>query len=205
MNNIVNQKDIEKLLVIDAVFTIIHNQYGPPPDWNRPQGFISLSRIILEQQVSLQSANAHFNKLNSYLPAFTPEEIVKLSDEEMRKCQISRQKSLYLRDLSQAILKGSIDLAGFPNLPLTNVRIQLKNIKGIGDWTVDIYQMFCLQVKDIFPSGDIAVVTTIKELTGVASKEEILAYSEKWKPLRSLATFFMWHYYLCKRKRNSVL
>jgi DNA-3-methyladenine glycosylase II len=205
MNNIVNQKDINKLLKADVVFSGIHNQYGSPPDWSRPPGFISLSRIILEQQVSLQSANAHFNKLNDFLSEFVPEEIVKLSDEEMRKCQISRQKSKYLRELSQAILKGSIDLASLPNLPLANVRTQLKTIKGIGDWTVDIYQMFCLQAKDIFPSGDIAVVTTIKELTGLASKEEILACSEKWMPLRSLATFYLWHYYLCKRNRNSIL
>ncbi|MEI7527095.1 MAG: hypothetical protein WCJ95_22285, partial [Mariniphaga sp.] len=93
MNPIVNQHDIAKLLKTDEIFVTIHNLYGSPPNWSRPQGFITLSKIILEQQVSLQSANAHFNKLNAYLPAFTPEEILKLSDEEMRSCQISKQKS----------------------------------------------------------------------------------------------------------------
>jgi DNA-3-methyladenine glycosylase II len=204
MNNIVNQKDIEKLLMTDAVFNIIHNQYGPPPDWKRPQGFISLSRIILEQQVSLQSANAHFHKLNTYLPAFTPEEIVKLTNEEMRNCQISRQKSKYLRELSLAILEGKIDLDSFVELPDSEVRQQLKGIKGIGDWTTDIYLMFCLQAKDIFPSGDIAVINTIKELTGAVTKDEIAAYAEKWKPYRSLASYFLWHYYLSKRNRKST-
>ena len=93
MNPIVNQHDINQLLNSDEIFVTIHHLYGSPPDWNRPQGYITLSKIILEQQVSLQSATAHFNKLNSYLPAFTAEEILKLSDVEMRECQVSKQKS----------------------------------------------------------------------------------------------------------------
>jgi len=205
MNSIVNQHDITELLKVDKIFVTINDLYGAPPNWNRPQGFITLSRIILEQQVSLQSANAHFNKLNSYLPAFTSEEILKLSDEEMRKCQITRQKSTYLRALSAAILDRKLDLDRLSLLPVPDTRTQLKNIKGIGDWTVDVYLMFCLQVKDVFPIGDIAVVNTIKELTGIESKEEIIMRSERWQPYRSLATYFLWHYYLSKRNRGSVL
>jgi DNA-3-methyladenine glycosylase II len=205
MNPIVNQPDIDKLLKADKVFGTIHELYGSPPNWNRPQGFSTLAKIILEQQVSLQSANAHFNKLYDYLPTFTPEELLKLSDDEMRKCQISKQKSRYLKELSKAILDGRIDLNMLPELPVPDVRAQLKNIKGIGDWTTDIYLMFCLQAKDIFPIGDIAVVKTIKELTGTVSKDEIIEHSNRWKPYRSLATFFLWHYYLSKRKRTSVL
>ena len=205
MNNIVNQKDINKLIKVDEIFVAIHDLYGSPPNWNRPQGFSTLAKIILEQQVSLQSANAHFNKLNDYIPAFTPEEILKLSNEEMRQCQISKQKSRYLKELSKAILDRRIDFNRLPELPVPDVRTQLKNIKGIGDWTTDIYLMFCLQAKDIFPIGDIAVVKTIKELTGTVSKDEIIEHSNKWKPYRSLATFFLWHYYLSKRKRTSVL
>ena len=202
MYEIVNSSDIKALLKSAPVFETIHKRFGPPPNWNRPQGFITLARIILEQQVSLQSANAHFNKLSSFLPAFNPVEIIKLTDEEMRLCQISRQKSLYLRELSSALLEGKLDLANLPELPLDEVRNRLKNIKGIGDWTVDIYLMFCLQAKDIFPAGDIAVINTMKELTGLTKKEEIIAYSQKWKPYRSLATFYLWHYYLSKRGRN---
>jgi DNA-3-methyladenine glycosylase II len=202
---IVNQQNINHLFKADGIFVTIHNLYGSPPNWNRPQGFTTLSKIILEQQVSLQSANAHYKKLNDYIPAVTPEEILKLSDLEMRQCQISKQKSKYLKELSKAILDGRIDLNRLPELPVPDVRTQLKNIKGIGDWTTDIYLMFCLQAKDIFPIGDIAVVKTIKELTGVVSRDEIIEYSERWKPYRSLATYFLWHYYLSKRKRNSIL
>ena len=205
MNPIVNQKDINKLLKADDIFVTIHALYGSPPNWNRSQGFITLAKIILEQQVSLQSANAHFNKLNTYLPAFTPPEILKLSDVEMRQCQISKQKSTYLRALSAAVMDHKIDLDRLPHLPVVDIRQQLKSIKGIGDWTTDIYLMFCLQSKDIFPFGDIAVIKTIKELTPIETKDEIVVLSEQWKPYRSLATFFLWHYYLSKRKRSSIL
>src|ERR1700743_1279858 len=105
-NGIVNEADIKKLLKRDKLFVTIHKLYGPPPGWGRDPGFVSLSKIILEQQVSLASANAHFQKLNTYVPEFSPAHILKLTDEEMRTCQISRQKAKYLRELSGAVTTG---------------------------------------------------------------------------------------------------
>lgn len=198
---IVNDKDIRQLLQMDELFLHIHNKYGAPPNWKREEGFVSLSMIILEQQVSLASAKAHFNKLNSYIPTFTPEEILKLSDDEMRVCQISWQKATYLRILSEAVLKKNIDFDELKKISLGESRKKLTELKGIGDWTVDIYQLFCLQAKDIFPIGDIAIVNTIKKLTDAKTREEILALSEKWKPFRSLATYFLWHHYLSETKK----
>ncbi len=200
--SIVNKKDCNKLFKIDPKFADIHALYGEPPNWSRPPGFISLSKIILEQQVSLASAKAHFEKLNGYITEFTPQNILKLTDEEMRACQISRQKAKYLRALSVAIRDEEIDLETLPGMKEDEIRAQLTQIKGIGQWTSDIYLMFCLQSKDIFPIGDIALVNTVKELTNVMTREEIIASAEKWQPLRSLASYFLWHYYLKKRNRT---
>jgi len=201
MENIVNPKDIKYLTDSDKIFAFIKAKYGNPPAWIRPPGFISLSRIILEQQVSLASANAHFLKLNGYLGEFNPSNILRLSDEEMRMCQISRQKSEYLRSLSSAIISGELELESLSSLSETGIRKQLTGIKGIGVWTSDIYLMFCLQAKDIFPAGDIAIINTVRELSFGGTKEEIERFAEKWKPLRSLAAYFFWHYYLMKRNR----
>lgn len=201
--DIVNPSHIQLLLKTDKVFGLIKERYGIPPNWSRPPGFVSLCRIILEQQVSLASANAHFKKLNSYLEGFTPSNILLLTDAEMRACQVSRQKAVYLRSLSAAIVSKAIDLDALSRLNEAAIREQLTSIKGIGVWTSDIYLMFCLQEKDIFPLGDIAAISTIRELSGVATKEEIIVLSQKWKPLRSLATYFLWHYYLRKRNRPS--
>jgi len=204
VTGIVNQKDIKRIIAKDKIFAAIYEQYGSPPNWSRPQGFVSLAKIILEQQVSLASANAHFLKLNTYLKEFTASNILKLTDDEMRNCQISRQKAKYLRELSTATLKGYIDLEKLPDLSEAEIRKQLTTIKGIGEWTTDVYLMFCLQAKDIFPIGDIALVNTVKELTDAKTKVEIILLAERWKPMQSLAAYFLWHYYLKKRNRTAL-
>jgi DNA-3-methyladenine glycosylase II len=201
--SIVNQHDVEFLTGQHPLFAQIMQQYGPPPNWSRPAGFVSLCKIILEQQVSLASAHAHFQKLHQYVKIFSPEQLLLLSDEEMRACQISKQKSTYLRALSTAILQQQLDLDALHTLDEDSIRTQLTRIKGIGQWTSDIYLLFCLQAKDIFPIGDIAVVNTIRELTDAHSKEAIAQLAEQWKPYRSLATYFLWHYYLKKRNRTA--
>ena len=199
---IVNATDIQHLLRKDRLFQTIFKKYGAPPAWSREPGFISLSMIILEQQVSLASAKAHFQKLHSYIGDFTPAHILRLTDEEMRSCQISRQKAKYLKALSAAITEDALDLHGLHTLDELAIREKLTAIKGIGQWTSDIYLMFCLQAKDVFPIGDIAVVNTVKELSDARTREEILALSQRWKPLRSLATYFLWHNYLSRRGRS---
>jgi DNA-3-methyladenine glycosylase II len=199
---IVNAADIKRLLRKDPLFGEIYEKYGAPPAWFREPGFISLSMIILEQQVSLASAKAHFQKLHGYIGEFTPANILRLTDEEMRNCQISRQKAKYLRALSEAITLDALDLHRLGVLGEEAIREKLTGIKGIGRWTSDIYLMFCLQAKDVFPIGDIAVVNTIKELSDARTQEEILALSQRWKPLRSLATYFLWHNYLSRRGRS---
>ena len=198
---IVNSRDIKNLTASHKIFYKINEQYGIPPNWQRPQGFVSLSKIILEQQVSLASAEAHFNRLNSYLKDFSPTEILKLSYEEMRTCQISWQKAKYLRELSLAVINKDLIFEELPIIGSKEVREKLTSIKGIGDWTTDIYLMFCLQSKDIFPLGDIALINTIKELTKVKTNSGIVRLTQRWKPYRSLAAYFLWYYYLKKRNR----
>ena len=202
MGSIVNERDIKKLIKKDRIFADIYDSYQSPPNWTRPAGFVTISKIILEQQVSLASANAHFLKLSDYVKIFEPAAILKLTDEEMRSCHISRQKTVYLRSLSSAITDNSLDLEELYLKNEDDIRKELTNIKGIGNWTVDVYLMFSLQAKDILPIGDIALVNTIKELTPAKTKEEMIAYAERWRPLRSLATYFLWHHYLEKRKKR---
>jgi DNA-3-methyladenine glycosylase II len=202
---IVNNPDIQQLLLKDQIFIDIYELYGTPSNWSRPQGFETLSRIILEQQVSLASANAHYLKLKAYITDFTPENIVVLTDDEMKSNQISQQKAKYLKALSYSVLNKDLDLETLSNLHSDEVRQKLTSIKGIGNWTTDIYLMFCLQSKDVFPIGDIAIINTVKELKKVSFQNEILILSEQWKPLRSLASYFLWHYYLKKRNRPAFI
>ena len=203
-SDIVNSTDAQVLFELDPIFKEIHDEYGYPPNWKRPEGFISLARTILEQQVSLESGKAHFEQLNGYLTSFEPYTILQLSDEEFRQCQISRQKASYLRELSKAVSSGVLNFDHLSTMEFQLCRDTLTSIKGIGYWTTDIYQMICLQEKDIFPPGDVAIVNSVKKLTLLTEIDEIIERSECWKPFRSLASFYLWHFHLCKAGRTVV-
>ncbi|WBV52816.1 DNA-3-methyladenine glycosylase family protein [Chryseobacterium gambrini] len=178
--------------------SIIEN-HGYPPMWNRENTFETLVHIILEQQVSLASALAALHKLKEKITEITPEKILSLTDAEMRECYVSRQKNTYIKSLANSILEGKINLEKFQEMSDEKIRETLIRLKGIGNWTIDIYLMLALQRTDIFPIGDLAVVNALKkirELPPKISREEIITISEEWKPLRSVATMILWHYYL---------
>ena len=196
------EEAIAYLLNQDAIFEKINQQYGIPVQPKRPQGFETLVLLILEQQVSIDSAKATFNKLKIAIPDFSIENLFVFSDENFRSCGVSRQKAKYIKALAEAILSKELDLESFAFKDAEVVRQELIKIKGIGNWTIDVYLMFCLISLDIIPLGDIAVVNTMKELLDIHTKEEMEIYAEKWKPYRSVATYFLWHYYLEKRGRK---
>ena len=186
----------------DKSFRYIIKEYGYPPMWSRTATFQTLIHFILEQQVSLASAKAALNKLKEKIGSVTPKNLLALSDEELRACYFSRQKTVYARCLAEAIVSKQIVLKKFYSLEDAAVRQQLKMIKGIGDWTVDVFLLFTMQRADIFPLGDLAMVNALKEIKKLpkeTSKEKLLAISETWRPHRSIATMLLWHYYIQKR------
>lgn len=192
----------DKLGRKDKDLKIILKKYGYPPLWSRPTDFSTLIHIILEQQVSLASALAAFNKLKEKTGAITPEKVLLLSDEEMRACYFSRQKTIYARHLAEAIVSNQLNLAKLSVLPDHLIREELKQIKGIGDWTVDVYLLFALKRADVFPVGDLAMINSfrdIKQLTKDVSREAIVEMVKPWQPYRSIGTMLLWHHYIQKR------
>ena len=171
----------DQLSKADIHFKAIIDQYGYPPMWTRPNSFQTLVLTILEQQVSLASAYAAFRKLREKTGFVTPAKILRLTDEELRACYFSRQKIIYVRELARAIESKQISLRRLSTAPEETIRTELKKIKGIGDWTVDVYLMHALQRTDLFPLGDIALVNSLKEVKQLAahtSKEELLGIAE---------------------------
>lgn len=198
------QQAIHYLSEKDPIFKTIVEKYGLPVIPVRPQGFETLVLLILEQQVSIDSAKATFLKLKVKHNHFIPEKLLESSDEEFRNLGVSRQKTSYIKALATALLNKDLDLESLPTKSAQEVREELIKIKGIGHWTIDIYLMFCLQAPDLIPLGDIAVINTIKELLNIHDKEEMERYALQWSPHRSLATFLLWHYYLKQRNRTVV-
>jgi len=192
----------DKLAKKDRHLFAIIRQYGYPPMWTRRGNFQTLIHIILEQQVSLASARAALNKLRERIGTITPKKLLALSDEDLKTCYFSRQKTVYARYLANAIVSKQIILKKFSDLDDAEIRRQLKTIKGIGDWTVDVYLLFALQRTDLFPLGDLAMVNALKEvkqLSKETKQEELLKLAERWRPYRSIATMLLWHYYIQKR------
>ena len=190
----------ERLAATDAVFRRLINEQGYPPVWIRPNSFATLVLIILEQQVSLASAFAAYKKLGERI-SITPEALLSLSDEELRSCYFSRQKIIYTRGLATAMLNKSIDLDALESMPDEEVRSSLKKLKGIGDWTVDIYLIHALRRTDVFPVGDLALVNGMRSFYNdtALDREALLRMSSAWKPYRSLATMLFWHYYIIRK------
>jgi DNA-3-methyladenine glycosylase II len=186
----------------DPILKQIVLKYGIPEIPKREEGFISLIQIILEQQVSIASAKAHFIKLQDILVQINPNSIIKASPETLRNCGISRQKIVYLKDAATKILDNSVKLHVFQELSESEIRKQLLSIKGVGVWTTDVYLQFCLGLPDIIPLGDIAVRNTIKELYEIQDLKKMEILSQKWRPFRSMATFLLWQHYLEKRKKK---
>ena len=188
----------------DSIFKAIIEEYGIPVVPQRPQGFETLVLLILEQQVSIDSAKATFLKIKASQKILVPEFLFYISDEDYRFFGVSRQKTSYIKALAAAVLEKELDLESLPTKTPQQVRDELIKIKGVGNWTIDVYLMFCLQEPDLLPLGDIAVVNTIKELLDIHDKDVMEKYAEKWSPYRSFATYLLWHYYLKKRNRKVV-
>lgn len=189
----------DQLAQTDADLAGIIQTYGYPPLWSRPNTFETLVHIILEQQVSLASALSALNKLRDHVQLITPARVLLLTDEEFRACYCSRQKTAYIKYLAESILSGQTDLESFVEKSDDEIRAQLTALKGIGNWTVDVYLMFVLQRADIFPVGDLAAVNAlkrVKQLTVGTTREEIIEIAKQWQPYRTVATMLLWHYYL---------
>ena len=188
------QRDVDLAAVLE--------KYGPPPLWVRDPGFPTLVYIILEQQVSLASARALYQRLQEVVRPFTPGRFLKLTEDEMRCIGFSRQKAHYTRLLAGAIRRRELDLQGLHDLHDDHAREKLTALKGIGPWTADIYLLSALRRPDIWPVGDLALATAVQEIKRLRkrpSPERLEKMSAPWRPFRAVAARLFWHAYLCKR------
>src|ERR1700744_5349891 len=175
----------DKLASMDDELATIIVTHRYPPMWTIPNSFETLVHIILEQQVSLASALAALNKLKARLKEITPKAFLALTDEELKACYFSRQKTIYTRGLATELFEGRLDLGSLEALTDDAVRARLITLKGIGNWTIDVYLMFVLQRSDIFPVGDLAAINAlrrVKRLPKDTSKEILLEVATSWQP-----------------------
>ena len=190
---------VDHLAARDPVLAASVRLHGHPPLWAREPGFPTLVHIVLEQQVSLASARAAFDRLLTARSPLTPDALLELDDRELFEIGFSRQKTRYARELARAVASGQLDLAALPALDDDGVDAQLTALPGIGPWTATIYRLMVLGRPDAWPIHDIALAQAVADLRGLDRRpdaREMASLADGWRPWRAVAARILWHQYL---------
>jgi DNA-3-methyladenine glycosylase II len=211
---VITEHALSEASLLEAVATLAERdpalaasveRFGPPPLWDREPSFATLVHLILEQQVSLASALAAFERLRAALGGdVAPAAFLELDDRALRVIGFSRQKAGYARDLALALVEG-LDLASLERLDDDEVRVDLMKLRGVGRWTADVYLTMCLRRPDVWPNGDLALAVGAMELLELPSRptdDELREIAERWHPYRAVAARIVWHHYLGVRGRS---
>jgi DNA-3-methyladenine glycosylase II len=187
----------------DRALARIVRTYGAPPLWARRPGFATLSRIILEQQVSLAAADAVFRRLLDQLPeGWTPAAILHEGTSGLARHGVTQQKAAYLVALAERIERGDLVLRHLGRASDEDAQQQLVACHGIGPWTASVYVLMALRRPDVWPPGDLALHKALSLLLGrehPVTSEEAVAYASQWSPYRAVAARILWCGYLGDR------
>lgn len=205
LNHRTLQQGVRALCSADADLARAVATFGPPPLWARRPGYASLVRIILEQQVSLASAQAVYLRLRRTAGWVTPQAIARLGVSQLRQVGFTRQKATYVHDIAVELVAGRLDLSAIARADDGRAREQLLAVRGIGPWTADIYRLMTLRRPDIWPQGDLALAEAARRLKRLRSRPSDLRLrriASSWAPWRAVAARILWHFYLSERKND---
>jgi DNA-3-methyladenine glycosylase II len=191
----------------DADLARVVREHGPPPLWPREPGFATLVLLILEQQVSLASARATFERLRKHVESVEPARLARFDEHDRISAGVTRQKAGYLRALAEAVADGTLNIERIADLPDAAAREHLTRIKGVGAWTSDVYLLMALRRPDVWPVGDLALATAahaVKRLSDRPSRDQLEELGEAWRPWRAVAARILWHYYLSTARSRAM-
>ena len=162
----------------------------------RADHFSALVRAITGQQLSTKAASTIYGRLVALMPgAVTPAALSRLTDEDMRKVGMSRQKIAYFRDLCDKALSGVVALDSLESMTDDEVIAALTQVKGIGRWSAEMFLMFRLHRPDVLPVDDLGIVNAVKNVYGLRKRptaDRIRKIGEAWRPYRSVASWYLW-------------
>src|ERR1041385_7525719 len=192
----------QSLAFRDRHLRSIYETHGVPPMWARRPGFATLLRIVLEQQVSLVSARAMFDRLRLNINPFNPEAFIDCGEAYLHSLGMTRQKAHYAIQVAESFANGHLKLIS--GLNDEDAYAKLTNVNGVGPWTANIYLLMALRRQDIWPDGDIALASAtmrIRKMKQRPSFIELSRMAERWRPYRSVAARMLWQYYLAQKNR----
>lgn len=158
--------------------------------------FVDIIETIINQQLSSKAGMTIFERFKALFPnsTITPEALLKIEDDKIRKAGISYSKISYIKNVANAVVNKSLNLETLHTLSDEEIILELTKIKGIGKWSAEMILMFSLRRVDVFSMGDLGLITAIAKLYGVDKKdiEKIKEISLKWSPYRSIACRYLW-------------
>ena len=195
---------VEELSRKDRGLARLSRRHGPPPMWGRKADFAALLKIILEQQVSLTSAAAVYQRLSVELPSITASEVVNFTESGLRELGFTRQKASYCYGLAEMICNSELDLKAIGRMDDDKAHDALLKVRGIGTWTANIYLLMALRRPDIWPHGDLALAESARRMRKLEIRpdyDRLDKMALRWRPWRSVAARILWHAYLCENDK----
>jgi DNA-3-methyladenine glycosylase II len=187
---------IRHLTTKDKVLAALIEKVGPYRIEFRDPTFETLVRSIVFQQLSGKVARVIYDRLKQAVAGdMTPDGILKLRPEKMRRLGLSRQKTAYIRDLARQTAKGKIIFESLPNLPDAEVIEHLTAVKGIGVWTAHMFLIFALRRDNVLPTGDLGVRSAIRKIYGLAdlpTPADVEELARSWHPYCTVASWYLW-------------
>ena len=187
----------EMIMKIDPIFKKVFDEIGLPQNRSMKQGFQSLAKIIIGQQISTNVANTIYNKL-IIDDVLNENKITSLSIDKLKQYGLSSQKSYYLKNLAELIQKKELNLRTLNKLSSEEISNSLIRVKGVGKWTINNYKIFVLQDVNAWPAADLALQEAIKIINKIKLRPTEIEMEEignKWLPYRTAAALFLWHFY----------
>ncbi len=182
---------------IDPVMAETIARVGPCTLAPNPNIFETLVDAIISQQISVKAADAIVARVRAATPGglITPEALLLLEQDTLRAAGLSTPKARYVRDLTERVTGGQLNLAALDKLEDEEVIKNLVAVKGIGRWTAEMILIFSLGRPDVLPVDDLGFVEGVREayrLEARPTRKELLERGEGWRPYRTFATWYMW-------------
>ncbi len=188
---------ITYLSSVDPIMAEVIERTGPCTLVPNPNLFEALVDAIISQQISVKAADAILARLRTALTdgRITPEALLQLEHEQLRTIGLSPQKARYIRDLTEHVASGRLDLERLSEFEDEEIINRLVVVKGIGRWTAEMALIFCLGRPDVLPVDDLGFVEGVRTAYGLEvrpTRKELLERGEVWRPYRTFATWYMW-------------
>ncbi|AFT86377.1 DNA-3-methyladenine glycosylase family protein [Paraburkholderia phenoliruptrix] len=179
----------------DRILKKLIPKFGPVHLLSRGDPFVTLARSVVGQQISVASAQAVWTKVAAACPKLVPQQFIKLGQEKLTACGLSKRKAEYVLDLAQHFVSGALHVGKWQSMEDEAVIAELTQIRGIGRWTAEMFLIFNLSRPDVLPLDDLGLIRAISVnyFSGEpVTRSEAREVAANWEPWRTVATWYMW-------------